>query len=80
VIASPGPFSRRINHLAHLGHLGGGKAADLRVLLDDRFVLGEIDAKGLVVASRSWSRSSVPTWGMSLSMMNFRNMTDTPAF
>src|SRR5579859_6303885 len=38
----------RIDHLAHFGDLGRRKAADLRMLLDDRLVLGEIDAKRLI--------------------------------
>ena len=40
---------RRVDHLAHFGDLGCGKAADLGVLANDRFVLGEIDAERLVV-------------------------------
>src|SRR4249920_3771427 len=40
---------RRVDHLAHFGDLGRGKSADLGVLADDGFVLGEIDAERLVV-------------------------------
>src|SRR5712692_10470598 len=46
--ALSGPFGGRIDHGADLGDLAGGKSADLRVLADDGFILGEIDAKGLV--------------------------------
>src|SRR5262249_39680673 len=38
-----------IDHLLDFGDLGRRKAADLGVLADDGLVLGEIDAKGLVV-------------------------------
>src|SRR5262245_48835899 len=41
--------SCRIDHLLHFGDLGRRKAADLGVFADDGLVLGEIDAKGLVV-------------------------------
>src|SRR5712691_6058943 len=46
--ALSGPFGGRIDHGANFGDLAGGKSADLRMLADDGFVLGEIDAKGLV--------------------------------
>src|SRR6516162_580712 len=39
----------RIDHLLHFGDLCRRKAADLGVFADDGLVLGEIDAKGLVV-------------------------------
>src|SRR2546425_8364129 len=42
-------LSCRIDHLLHFGDLRRRKAADLGVLADDGLVLGEIDAKGLVV-------------------------------
>src|SRR5262249_58501279 len=38
-----------IDHLLDFSDLGRRKAADLGVLADDGLVLGEIDAKGLVV-------------------------------
>src|ERR1700686_3846344 len=42
-------LSRGVDHPAHFGDLGRGKTADLGVLADDCFVLGEIDAERLVV-------------------------------
>lgn len=44
-----GLFGGRVDHLAHLGHLGGREAADLGVFMNDRLVRGEVDAEGLVV-------------------------------
>src|ERR1700677_4544540 len=41
--------SGRVYHLANFGNLGRRESADLRMLLDDRLVLGEINAEGLVV-------------------------------
>src|SRR5271168_1185155 len=38
-----------VYHLANFGNLGRRKSTDLRMLLDDRLVLGEINAEGLVV-------------------------------
>jgi hypothetical protein len=43
------PFRRWIDHIANLGNLGGGKAADLRVPADDGLICGEINAKRLIV-------------------------------
>jgi hypothetical protein len=42
---------RRIDHLPHLSDLRGRKATDLSVLSDDRLVLGEINAKSLIVSN-----------------------------
>src|SRR5580658_1422796 len=44
----PRMFRRRIDHLADFGDLAGGNAADLGVLLNDRLILREINAKRLV--------------------------------
>src|SRR5207237_2558345 len=43
-----GVFGGGVDHLANFGDLGRREAADLGVLFDDRLVLGEIDAEGLV--------------------------------
>src|SRR5215470_10554957 len=39
---------RRIDHFPNFRDLGRGESADLSMLADDRLVLGEVDAKGLV--------------------------------
>jgi hypothetical protein len=41
---------RRIDHLPHFSDLRGRKAADLSVLPDDGLILGEINAKSLIVS------------------------------
>src|SRR5436305_7770515 len=41
-------FGGGVDHFTHFGDLGGWEAADLGVLPDNRLVLGEIDAEGLV--------------------------------
>src|SRR5205085_5019485 len=41
-------FGRGIDHLADFGDLARREAADLGVFLDDRLILGEVDAEGLV--------------------------------
>src|SRR4051812_28059823 len=46
---SSGGRGGRVDYLAHLGDLVGRKSADLGVLADDAFILGEIDAERLVV-------------------------------
>src|SRR6185295_7127310 len=44
-----GGLGGRINHPFNFGDLGGREAAQVRVLANDRLVLGEVDAKRLVV-------------------------------
>ena len=39
----------RINHLANFGAFRGWKSTDLRMLLDNGFILGEINAEGLAL-------------------------------
>src|SRR5437764_6562358 len=43
-----GVFGGGVDHFTNFGDLGGWEAADLGVLPDNRLVLGEIDAEGLV--------------------------------
>ena len=45
---SGGLFRGRIDRLGDLGDLRRREAADLGVLADHRFILGEVDAEGLV--------------------------------